>query len=358
MSGAKFAAIRRVLGKPLGAAVFCALAACAALVTHGPTPAVAEDKTVELKISLWVPPAHPLTPATRAWADDIEKTSGGTIKATVFPSEQLGKAFDHYDMARDGIADVTYVNPGYQPGRFPIIAAGQLPFTFGDGKKGTLALDEWYRKYAPTEMKDVHFCSAHFHDPGTFHSTKQITVPADIKGLKVRVATDTIGRFVTSLGGTTVNAAAPEARDVIARGVADAITFPWGSMFLFGIDKVVKYHLDMLFYVTPFVDVMNKAKYDSMSAAQKKVIDDHCTSEWAEKIASPWADFESAGRAKMKAEAGHVFVEPTPEQVEEWRKAAEPLKASWAEDVKKAGGDPDTIYAEFEAALKKHGAAY
>jgi hypothetical protein len=37
----------------------------------------------------------------------------------VFPSEQLGKAFDHYDMARDGIADVTYVNPGYQPGRFP-----------------------------------------------------------------------------------------------------------------------------------------------------------------------------------------------------------------------------------------------
>ena len=49
MSGAKFAAIRRVLGKPLGAAVLCALAACAALVMHGPTPAVAEDKTVELK---------------------------------------------------------------------------------------------------------------------------------------------------------------------------------------------------------------------------------------------------------------------------------------------------------------------
>ena len=26
------------------------------------------------------------------------------MKATLFPSEQLGKAFDHYDMARDGIA--------------------------------------------------------------------------------------------------------------------------------------------------------------------------------------------------------------------------------------------------------------
>ena len=49
---------------------------------------------------------------------------------------------------------------------------------------------------------------------------------------------------------------------------------------------------------------MNQSKYDSMSAAQKKVIDDHCTSEWAEKVATPWADFEFAGRAKIAAAAG------------------------------------------------------
>src|ERR1700748_1487889 len=113
------------------------------------TAAMAQDKPVDLKISIWLPPAHPLVPATKAWAEDIEKASGGTIKTAIFPSEQLGKAFDHYDMARDGIADVTYVNPGYQPGRFPIIAVGQLPFVFSDGKKGTQALNEWYRKYAP-----------------------------------------------------------------------------------------------------------------------------------------------------------------------------------------------------------------
>lgn len=107
----------------------------AAGVTPAVAPALAQDKTVNLKVSLWVPPAHPLVPATQAWAADIEKASGGTIKITVFPSEQLGKAFDHYDMARDGIADVTYVNPGYQPGRFPIAAAGQLPFVFADGKR-------------------------------------------------------------------------------------------------------------------------------------------------------------------------------------------------------------------------------
>ena len=83
----------------------------------------------------------------------------------MFPAQQLGKAFDHYDMARDGIADVTYVNPGYQPGRFPIIGAGELPFLMSDAKGGSMALDAWYRKYAEKEMKDVKFCLAFIHSP-------------------------------------------------------------------------------------------------------------------------------------------------------------------------------------------------
>src|SRR5689334_6229136 len=131
-------------------------------------PAIAQDKQVDLKISIWLPPAHPLVPATKAWAEDIEKQSGGTIKSTIFPSEQLGKAFDHYDMARDGIADLTYVNPGYQPGRFPIIGAGELPFLIANAKGGSQALDDWYRKYAEKEMRDVKFCLAFVHDPGSF----------------------------------------------------------------------------------------------------------------------------------------------------------------------------------------------
>ena len=52
----------------------------ALLLAASVTPALAQDKTVNLKVSLWVPPAHPLVPATQAWAADIEKASGGTIK--------------------------------------------------------------------------------------------------------------------------------------------------------------------------------------------------------------------------------------------------------------------------------------
>ena len=206
-------------------------------------------------------------------------------------------------MARDGIADVTYVSPGYQPGRFPVIDAGNLPFMVSNAKEGTGAIDEWYRKYAGKEMKDVKFCFAFLHDPGTFHSkTKKIVVPGDVKGMKIRPAHATMATWVTQLGGTNVQASAPEVRDIIEKGVAEAVTFPWGSIPLFGIDKVTKYHMDAPLYVTSFVWVMNKAKYEQMSAAQKKVIDDHCTTQWAVRAASPWADFEHAGIKKLKAE--------------------------------------------------------
>jgi TRAP-type C4-dicarboxylate transport system substrate-binding protein len=328
-----------------------------ALVTLLGGSAVAADQTVQLKLSHWVPAAHPLHPAFQAWATDVEKESGGTIKSTLFPAQQLGKAVDHYDMVRDGIADGGYVNPGYQPGRFPIIAAGELPFLMANGVGGSEALDAWYRNYAAKEMKDVHFCFAFVHDPGGFHSrSKKIVLPTDISGLKVRPADATIGQLVTLLGGTNVQASAPEARDVLERGVADGIFFPWGSMFLFGLDKVTKYDMDLPLFTAVFTYSMNKAKYDAMSPAQKKVIDEHCTNEWAVKVASPFADFEKAGRAKMLAAPGHEVYPVTPEQLKAWRAVVAPLHKQWADAVTKAGGNPDEIFKELQDNIAKNGA--
>jgi TRAP-type C4-dicarboxylate transport system substrate-binding protein len=339
----------------LGRSVASALLA-AALIAGCAGTASAQDKTINLKISLWVPPAHPLVPATQAWAADLEKASGGTIKATVFPSEQLGKAFDHYDMARDGIADITYVSPGYQPGRFPIIAAGNLLFVFGDGKKGTQAANEWYAKYAPIEMKDTKVCFSFIHDPGALHGKKKILVPSDLSGMKVRPAGSSIAEMVKLAGGTSVQASAPEARDAIERGVADEITFPWQSMFLFGIEKAVKYSMDVPLYTTMFTYNVNLKTYNSMSDAQKKVFDAHCTPEWASKVSDPWTDFEFGGRAKMKALEGHDVYKLTDDQLAQWKKLVEPLKASWADAVKKAGADPAKVDADLQAAIKKYGA--
>jgi len=321
--------------------------------------ALAQDKTVELKLSHWVPPTHPLQKAMEEWGQSLEKASNGTIKYKIFPSQQLGKAFDHYDMARDGIADVVYVNPGYQPGRFPIIAAGELPFLVGDAKGGIRAIDAWYRKYAEKEMKDVKYCFSFILDPLTWHSTKKkIISPSDIKGMKVRPSQGTVAAWVTLLGGTNVQASATEVRDVLEKGVAEAVTFPWGSVPLLGVDKVTKYHMDAPLHTVTFQWLISPKTYASLSTAQKKVIDDHCTNDWAAKFASPWADYERAGLEKVKALPGHEVYKITDAQLDEWKKSAEPLRTKWADDVKKAGGDSDAIWKELTAALAQNKAGY
>jgi TRAP-type C4-dicarboxylate transport system substrate-binding protein len=329
----------------------------ALLLAVSTTAAVAQEKTFELKISHWVPASHPLQKALEDWGAAVEKASGGTIKSRVYPAQQLGKAFDHYDMARDGIADVTYVNPGYQPGRFPVIGAGELPFLMSDAKGGSMGLDAWYRKYADKEMKDVKFCLAFIHSPSSFHSrTKKIAVPDDIKGMKIRPADATIANFVTLLGGTNVQSSAPEVRDIIERGVADAVTFPWGSLVLFGIDKVTKFHMDAPLYVTTFVFVINKDKYNDMSERQKKAIDDNCNTEAAGRVGELWGKFEDSGLDKVKAEAGQEVYTLTAEQTALWKKASEPLVKTWGDGVRKAGIDADAAFAELRASLAKYNA--
>jgi TRAP-type C4-dicarboxylate transport system substrate-binding protein len=333
----------------------CVYAAAVAALIGAAGTATAQEKTFELKLSHWVPASHPLQKALEDWGAAVEKDSGGTIKSKVYPAQQLGKAFDHYDMARDGIADLTYINPGYQPGRFPVIGAGELPFLMSDAKGGSMGLDAWYRKYAEKEMKDVRFCLAFIHAPSGIHSrTKKVVVPDDIRGMKIRPADATIANFVTVLGGTNVQSSAPEVRDIIERGVADAVTFPWGSLVLFGVDKVTKYHMEAPLYVTTFAFVFNKDKYAQMSDRQKKAIDNNCNTEAAGRVGGPWGTFEDAGVDKVKAQAGQEVYSLTPAQTAEWKKAAEPLVKTWSDGVKKAGVDPDAAMKELRAELTKH----
>jgi len=165
---------------------------------------------------------------------------------SVFPSEQLGKAFDHYDMARDGIADITYVNPGYQPGRFPHRRRRAAPVRLlRRQRRAPLALNEWYHKYAPTEMKDTKLCFAFIHDPGSLHGKKKIVLPTDLHGVKVAAGAKhdrRNGEDVRRHQRPGVGAGIPAMPSSAALPTKSPSHGARSSCF--GIDKVVKYHID------------------------------------------------------------------------------------------------------------------
>lgn len=323
----------------------------AAAITGGDLAA----QEYNLRLAHWVPATHPIQVlGIEPWISSLKEASGGRIDVTIFPAQQLGAAPDHYDMTRDGIADIGYVNPGYQAGRFPIYSLIEIPFHADNAVDGAQALHEWYAPIAETEMSDVKFCIANPHDPGTFHSRDPIKVPEDVRGLNVRPAHATMARFVSSLGGGPVQVPAPEAREAIANGTADAITFPWNSIYIFGIDSETKYHLDMPFYISAQLLLINKDTYEGMPADLRAVIDDHCTPEWSKRFSTGWAENEASGRQKMVDDPEHVLYEPSEAEVTLWQEAAAPLIDQWKADATAAGVDADAVYDAYIAALEAH----
>jgi TRAP-type C4-dicarboxylate transport system substrate-binding protein len=335
------------------------LAAAALALATGAANAQTAEKKINLKLSYWVPPSHLLTPGYKDWADEVTKLSNGSITVTMFPSSQLGSGPDHYDMAKRGIADFVLVNPGYTPGRFPVIGVADLPFLSKDSIKAAPAMTRWYKKYAAKEMPDHYVCHTYSHEPGSFHSKKEIKVPADVKGMNVRTANQTIAQFTTSMGGNSIQVPIMEAFETLKRGLADAITVPWDGLthpaFKFG--TVTEYTLDVPLYVSNFTHGISKQTYDGMSDAQKKVIDQVCTPEWSARIYQHWYK-DQADRTAAIRTSDRKLTKLSPAEVDQWKKAAEPVYATWKEAVTKAGYNADQVLQEYKDALKSADALF
>ena len=136
------------------------------------------------------------------------------------------------------------------------------------------------------------------------------------------------------------------------------MTFPWGSMYDFKLTDEVPEHLDMPFYLSAQVMIMNKNSYDSLSDENKAVIDDHCTPEWSSKVAQGWFDDDMAARDKLIADPEQTLNTPTEEEVAAWRDAAAPLVDEWRAAVEAKGGDADAILEGYTQSLEANDARY
>lgn len=340
------------------AASALALAATSATMTAGPTETHA--KNVNIMLSYWLPPQHPLTIGYMAWGESIKKATGGIVITTLFPSSQLGPGRDHYDMVKRGVAGIGLIKPGYTPGRFPILGAPDLPLTIKDSLPAAKALTVWYKKYAAKEMPDQIVCHVFTHDKATFHtSKKQIRVPADVRGLIIRSASRTLSRFVTALSGNPVQVPIMEAKDALAKGITDGITETFAGLTgPFKFKDVLNYTLDLPLYVSTFTHGINKRLYNGMSTSQRRVIDNHCTPEWAAKVYKPWYDRDQKDQADGRKLKSHTFTKVGPAELKLWKDAAKPVVAMWKASVKKVGQDPDMILKEMRDELKKENALF
>lgn len=312
----------------------------------------------EMRYSHFVPTTHKSVNGVQMWADSLSKATGGKLTVRIFPSEQLGKAKDQYDMVRDGIADAAWVVPGYTPGRFPIVSLLEMPFLVSNAGAGSQAFDQWYRPYATKEMAEVYYCLGFLQDPGVLHTSKKVQSPQDLKGLKLRSPTAPLGEFFQAIGANSVAIPAPQVREAIERGTIDGAGFAWQTAVSLGITKAAKYHLDAPFYTVPVTYLINRSFYDKQPKEIRQAIDAHCSASWAQRVGADWAAWETSGKAALVKEGGHVLTPLTPAQLLEWKQAAGPLLVQWMAAVSRKGFDANAVLKDLREGLSQAGASY
>ena len=313
-----------------------------------------------LRFGTWVPVTTHPTPGFEAWMASLEEASGGEIDVELYPSGQLGNPRDHYNMARDGIADITWAVPAFEPGRFPVFAAMEMPFMTTDASIASGVFHEWYDQYAAEEMSEVMFCLVTMAPNGKLSfSDQEIVNYSDLSGLRMRPAGTLITQYFTEAGAVPVAIPASEAQQAFERGMLDGIAFPTRTLIPFGMDRSVFYHMQMIFYAVPAAIVVNRASYDGLSDQGKAAIDSHCTPEWSRQINGMWSDWEEeANQILADADERHVFYEVPAEAQEEWIEASMSIRDFWMADVAEELENPQAALDQLLDALSAAGAAY
>ena len=315
----------------------------------------AQDKPIELKFSSWVSAVHGHhTGVMVPWAKMVEEKSKGRLKITIYPGSTLGKAVDHYDMVKDGIADLGFTTPGYTPGRFPLIAATELPLLFKSSRGGSLAVMSIFDKYFKNELKDVKVLWVWVHPPGHFHLAKKpVHKLEDLAGLKIRAATPMLTTMVKTLGAIPVSIPAPDTYTALERGTVDGTIFPWEAISSFKLAEVLRHHVDIGLYVAPLFTMMNQKKYDSLPPDLRKVIDDLSGTWGAEFNGKVWDQNELVGIEAIKKVGATIYKLPAEER-DRWAARLKPVEEDWVKSVEGKGLPGRQLLSDLREAIKKY----
>lgn len=208
----------------------------------------------------------------------VESGTNGSVKVQTFPNGQLGKDPEVVSQIKAGVVQSGIHSVGGFASVYPMIGVLDMPFAFPNISATYAVFDGAFGKKlsddieAKTGMKVLGF-----GDSGGFfaftNSKHQIKSPKDMAGLKIRtMGLDTHKTVVSSAGGQPAAIAWAEVYTAMQTGVADGQMNPVPIISFAKFDEVQKYLSLTGHLFTPYVWIVNKDFWNSLSADEKGVV--------------------------------------------------------------------------------------
>ena len=270
-----------------------------------------EDKKVVLKLNHVQSNTDPVQEAFLELADMVKERSGGSIEIQVYANSELGSNKDNLEQVAGGASIIAVGDTGFLADYVPDIGIMNGPFLYGSYEDLLKLTDsQWYGQMedACSEQGIKLLAMNWYFGERHIISKKPIHTPDDMKGLKVRVPSNTMWTAtMESLGAAPTTIQWSEVYSALDQGVVDAAEAPLATIYTSKLQEAAK-NIAMTGHFTGIIGLeMSQDVWDSMSAGQQAVMEE-CIKEVGESYSNSVIASEKDWRAKLEAE-GVVFTD-------------------------------------------------
>ena len=212
--------------------------------------------------------------AVDAFAKEVEKRTAGRYKVQNFYSGALGGERESIEAVQLGTLDLTITSTGPVPNFVPEVAILDIPFLFKDYAQARAMLDGPIGQDMLGKFPAKGLIALAWAENGFRHMTnnkRSVNAPDDLKGLKMRTMENPVHmQAYKAFGIMPTPMAFPEVFTALQQGTVDGQENPLSVISAAKFSQVQKYLTLTGHVYSPALMLMNKAKWDKLSAADKQ----------------------------------------------------------------------------------------
>src|SRR5713226_9280530 len=214
--------------------------------------------SIQIRMGGYGPASTGFSHALKLIGDRLASEFGDRVDVKyVWNIMDLGyRAEDILWLVEHGLLTLGYQSSSYLTDRVPELGIVDLPFLFADTKAARKAMDGALGEMLARKLEEhVNYRVLGWFENGVRHISnraRQVRVPADLKGLRIRVLPSKVqARTFELLGAVPMRMDLTQAIEMIKAGTIDAQENPLSNTVTYGVHKFHRFHtLSNHFYIS------------------------------------------------------------------------------------------------------------
>ena len=293
----------------------------------------AQERT--LKMGLNGPEGHPAVAGMKKFAETVAAKSGGKIKVNLFLNGSLGSDQAVVSALKGGTIGLAVMNSGILASEAKELAIFDFPFLFANEKESDAIVDGPVGKKMHALLEAKGLIGLSYWELGyrqITNSKRAVNKVEDLEGLKLRVIPNPINiDWVKALNANPTPMPFPEVYGGLEQKAIDGQENPISVIAANKFWEVQKHIVLSNHQYNPQSVIMSKKVWDSLTPAERKLIDD--AADEAAKTQRTESRAAVAANLELLKKNGMTVTQLPPAEVTKLREKMKPVIAKYSANV-------------------------